>query len=444
MPEGYSLANESLEEIANLSARDCIRLYRIDNDINYYSGIPMTFPLKAEMQYARKHLQSKDVERELSEQEIIEYKKLGLLPLNINQDGIDEDTHLPREFFGKSVKPIEIQKTANSQLGQLLRLKEILTLSTNSYGVCTTNESIEELPEGNFIEYVSEYRKEGSDSRRTGIPRSFNLRKEIEQARIYLKKIKEELTQEEIIEYKKLGILPLNLNEDGIDIDTNLPRTDFEFISVDINGFDRKGYYCKKQEDGTYVNTGLKYNPAGFKKDRKHVITKTIEDIRGFDINGKCWQNNKRQYDREGFKQDGTHKDTGELYYEGYNAFGLDENGKNRQGKTPKEIIFTRDYIINGVAKGKAQEIINKYGIKNRNLLNLTLYTATEMCPQIKTLLCEQISKYQIMIKQREEKIKQLESQKSEDKVQIEKLKKENAVLKNRISFMNPMQDFDK
>lgn len=445
LPEGYTLANESLDEIADLSARDCVRLYRPDDHNehgNYYGGIPKQFPLKAEMQYARMHLQSKDIK--LSEQEIIEYKKLGLLPLKINKEGIDEDTHLPREFFGKSVKPIEIQKTANSQLGQLLRLKEILTLSTNSYGVCTTNESVEELPEGNFIEYVSEYRKEGSDSRRTGIPRSFNLRKEIEQARIYLEKIKEELTQEEIIEYKKLGILPLNLNEDGIDIDTNLPRTDFEFISIDINGFDRKGYYCKKQEDGTYVNTGLKYNPAGFKKDRKHVITKTIEDIRGFDINGKCWQNNKRQYDRAGFKQDGTHKDTGELYYEGYNAFGLDENGKNRQGKIPKEIIFTRDYILNGVAKGKAQEIINKYGIKNRNLLNLTLYTATEMCPQIKTLLCEQISKYQIMIKQREEKIKQLESQKSEDKVQIEKLKKENAVLKNRISFMNPMQDFDK
>ena len=72
------------------------------------------------------------------------------------------------------------------------------------------------------------------------------------------------------------------------------------------------------------------------------------------------------------------------------------------------------------------------------------LYTASEMCPQIKTLLCEQISKYQIMIKKREEKIRQLESQKSEDKVQIEKLKRENTVLKNRISYMNPMHDFEK
>lgn len=357
-----------------------------------------------------------------------------------NESGITKSQL--EQLPGASENDIDI---ANSQLlAQLLYLKETLTLSTNSYGVCTVNQSIEELPEGNFIDYVSKYKKEGSDSRRTGIPRKFNLRREIEQARIYLEKIKEELTQEEIIEYKKLGILPLNLNEEGIDIDTKLPRTDFEFISVDMNGFDKDGYYCKKQTDGTYTNTGLKYNPAGFKQDRKHIITKTIEDIRGFDINGRCWQNGKRQHDRGGFKQDGTHKDTGELYYEGYNAFGLDENGKNRQGKTPKEVIFTRDYILNGVAIGRAKEILNKYGIKSRNILNLTLYTATEMCPQIKTLLCEQISKYQIKIKQREEKIKQLESKKSEDKIQIEKLKKENEVLRNRISFINPTQDLDK
>ena len=66
------------------------------------------------------------------------------------------------------------------------------------------------------------------------------------------------------------------------------------------------------------------------------------------------------------------------------------------------------------------------------------------MCPQIKKILYDQISKYQLMIKQREEKLKQLESQKTEDKELIEKLKKENAVLRNRISLMNPMHDLDK
>lgn len=435
LPDGYTFANESLDEIADLSARDWVQLYGI-NEYGYnYSGLPRKTSLKEEMRYVRMYLQkSRDIK--LSEQEIIEYKKLGLIPLKINKEGIDEDTHLPRAFFGKSVKSISSK--------QLFRLKEVLTLSTNSYGVCTSNESIDELPDGNFIEYVSAYRKEGSDARKTGIPSRFYLRKEIEQARKWLQKNKEELTQEEIIEYKKLGILPLNINENGIDIDTNLPRTDFEFICVDANGFDRKGYYCKKQENGTYVNTGLKYNPAGFGKDKKHVITKTIEDIRGFDIYGKCWLNNNRRYDKSGFKQDGKHKDTGKLYYKGYNAFGLDENGKNRQGRTPKEITFTMDYILNGVTKGKAKEILNKYGITKRSSLNLTLYTATEMCPQIKTLICEQISKYQIMIKQRENKLAKLEKKKSDDIELIEKLKKENARLKNRIDLMNPMHGFEK
>lgn len=445
LPEGYTLANVSLDEIADLSARDCVRLYRPDDYIatgNHYAGIPMKFPLKQEMLYARKHLQSKI--DDLSLEEIIEYKRLGILPLTINKDGADTDTNLPRDFFGKSVKPIEIHKHTNNAFNQLKYLKEVLTLSTNLYGVCTVNESIDELPDGNFMEYVSQYRKEGSDSRRKGIPRRFNVKHEIECARKYLQEHKEELELEDIIEYKKLGILPLNLNKDGIDIDTNLPQTEYEFICVDANGFDRKGYYCKKQDDGTYINTGTRYNPAGFGKDRKHIITRTIEDLRGFDIDGKCWWNNNRQYDRAGFRQDGTYKDTGELYHEGYNAFGLDENGKNRQGKTPNEIIFTREYILNGVTKGKAKEILNKYGVKNRSSLNLSLYKASEMCPQIKTLLCKQITKYQMMIKQREEKIKQLENEKTENKDLLEKLKKENAILRNRINLMNPMQDLDK
>lgn len=65
------------------------------------------------------------------------------------------------------------------------------------------------------------------------------------------------------------------------------------------------------------------------------------------------------------------------------------------------------------------------------------------MCPKIKEMLYDQISKYQFMIKKREEKLKQLETQKTEDKESIERLKKEIAVLRNRISNMNPMHGLD-
>ena len=438
--EGYSLANESIDEIANLTAKNCMSLCRPAKHSNScFAGVPASFYLRKGILQARKYIQKNDIE--LDNQQIIKYKKLGILPLNINKDGIDEETGLPREFFGKSVKEIAEQKNIDKNLKRFNRLKEILTISTYTYKVCTVNTKIEDIPDGNFIEFVSKYRTEDTSGRRKEIPSQINLRAEIEEVRKYLQDKKEELSIEEIIECKKLGILPLNIDENGIDVDTNLARTDFEFISVDSHSFNIEGYYCKKQEDGTYINTGKRYNPAGFDRNGKHVITRSIEDLRGFDINGKCWPNHKRQYDKAGFRQDGTHKDTGELYHNGYNAFGLDENGRNRQGKRPLEIVFAIDYVINGVTKGKSKEIISKYGVKNRSRV---LYTAMEMCPKIKSLLCEQISKYQIMLKQREEKIAQLEKQKSGNIELLEKLKKENAILRNRISLMNPMQDFEK
>lgn len=208
--------------------------------------------------------------------------------------------------------------------------------------------------------------------------------------------------------------------------------------------FDTQGYYHKVQDDGTIINTGLKYDKNGFRADGKHVITGTIDDLRGFNNDGKCYLNNGKKWDKGGFKQDGTHRKTGELYYEGYNAFGLDATGKDRFGKTPSEIIFIREYITDGVTKGKGKEILAKYGIKTRSLLNQKLYKASEMCPQIKQMLYEQIAKYQLMIKQREKKLKQLEGQKAENKEKIEKLKKENAILRNRINLMNPMNDLEK
>ena len=182
----------------------------------------------------------------------------------------------------------------------------------------------------------------------------------------------------------------------------------------------------------------------GFGADKLHVVTKTAVDVRGFTIDGNCIRNENKKYDRKGFKQDGTHKDTGERYYNGYNAFGIDKNGKDEKGKVPREIIFAKDYIINGVAKGKTKVILKKYGIKSEYSLNLNLYTAAEMWPQIKLLIRKQITTCQIMIEEREKKIAQLEKEKSKNTALIEKLKKENEVLRNKISYMNPMEEISK
>lgn len=333
------------------------------------------------------------------------------------------------------------ENTKNVKTEEFNRLKEILILTRYEYQVCTANESIDDLSEDSFKNFVLMYKKT-TDKRAAGLPRNISVRDVISRARAYIQKSHKKLSKDEIIEYKKLGILPLNINENGIDVDTNLPKDEFEFLSLDIYGFDKDGYYYKKQDDGSYINTGLKYNQFGFKKDRIHVITKKTEDIRYFNIDGKCILNG-RQFDKSGFKQDGTHKNTGELYFEGYNAFNLDENGRNRNGKIPGEIVIATDFI-NGISTGKINEVLKKYEISSMSEINLILYTASEMYPKLKQAICDRILKYQTMISQREEKLNDLLASKSFNAEQIAKLEKENEVLRKKISLINPMQELDR
>jgi len=245
--------------------------------------------------------------------------------------------------------------------------------------------------------------------------------------------------------YNKYGVNDLGLDREGNYYEKQEDGSYVFIKSLAINAlaFDEDGYYYKKQEDGTFINTGLKYNEKGFMANGKHVITGTYCDIRRFTIYGKCWDNNDKRYDKNGFNQDGRYKETGELYHNGYNAFGLDENGKDKDGKIPEEINFTREYV-NGLIKGSAQDVLNKYYIRTKSRLKVMIYTATEMYPKLKQAICFQIAKYQTMIKQREEQLKQLESEKTQNKEQIEKLQKECAILRQRIGLMNPMQDIDK
>lgn len=97
--------------------------------------------------------------------------------------------------------------------------------------------------------------------------------------------------------------------------------------------FDADGYYWKKQEDGQYVSTGLKYNEYGFRADRKHAVTKSYVDVRGFNIKGENIPNKGRMHDKKGFKQDGTYWRTGEKYHNGYNAYDVDIEGKKEMDK---------------------------------------------------------------------------------------------------------------
>ena len=95
--KGYSLANESLDEISDLPARNCIDLYNVGASINVstaYAGIPKTVSLKKAIKTVREYLEKNSIQ--LTPKQVIEYKKMGILPLHINQDGVDEETQKPK------------------------------------------------------------------------------------------------------------------------------------------------------------------------------------------------------------------------------------------------------------------------------------------------------------------------------------------------------------
>jgi len=245
--------------------------------------------------------------------------------------------------------------------------------------------------------------------------------------------------------------LPINVDEKGIDVDTGIPELN---LTIDPNGFDSKGYYYIKQEDGTYINTGLKHNLAGFRKDGVHIITQEQYDIRFFNMYGQCLKNNRLKNDENGFLQDGRHASFGEYYYRGYNAFGLNQNGEDINGKKPLECKFAEAYI-NAVKKGKTQSFV-KANSKIINLfvhlfpskdprlaLNLILYKASLMNPKIKEDMCNYIVLCQKNIKSRELKLKQLKENEKENKELIEKYENENKILKRRISALDIMHDFE-
>lgn len=104
-------------------------------------------------------------------------------------------------------------------------------------------------------------------------------------------------------------------------------------------------FESKFDENGICKNTKLLYDENFFNAKGINIVTNTKQDVRDFDALGRCIKNKFRDFDIFGFKQDGTHYQTGERFYNGYNAYGVDENGKDRKGYIPKDITIAREYI---------------------------------------------------------------------------------------------------
>ena len=169
-------------------------------------------------------------------------------------------------------------------------------------------------------------------------------------------------------------------------------------------------------------NFGLPYDENFFDVNGRHVVTKTNFDLRGFDCFGRYPKNNFEMWDRNGFMQDGTHHKTGEMYYNGYNAYGVDKDGKNRRGEIAKEITMAKKYIqalFDPKEKGELNAFVTeqcryngwktiKIAVSN---LKMILFKACEMYPALKTEVQEIIQKQRELL---ERYYKLLEQKKSE------------------------------
>lgn len=194
----------------------------------------------------------------------------------------------------------------------------------------------------------------------------------------------------------------------------------FDISGLNLYQFDRNGFYKRQpgviynergfKADGTYQETGLKYNGRMFDIFGRNIFTKTRFDLRGFNEDGDfargidiSKQKTLPKHDRYGFDVDGIHRDTHELLDStGYNAYGVDKDGKNRKGEIDPTIQTARGYIQDILTKGFTPALWCKLNKKTMTDLNKMLYKAGEMYPKLKEELCELCQKLLDEVKQLE------------------------------------------
>lgn len=269
--------------------------------------------------------------------------------------------------------------------------------------------------------------------------------------------------------FNRLGhYCKLQSNGKYIDTQEIVDPEGYTINGYDLHGFSKRGFYHDQdgqiydphgfKQDGTYLETGLTYNKRKFNIDGRHIITKKKRDLRGFDIDGN---NTERlygkeittKYDSEFFDEDGKHIETGEFFYNGYNAYHVDENGKLRNGQEHEYITFARNYIQGMLSTEKnnqylksAQEYLRSFKDKNADeekyRITYILYAAGEMYPQIKQDLMNEIEKTMKEIQEKQEQLDKLYENVKGKKGKIQKLEKEKAMLEQGLQNIRDLTEF--
>ena len=206
---------------------------------------------------------------------------------------------------------------------------------------------------------------------------------------------------------------------------------------------------AKFDKDGICIATNLPYDEFYFDKDGINVITGTIVDFRGFKCTGECIRNDGLPYDRNGFKQDGTHIETGEKYYKGYNAYGVDKDGKTPSGYLNYKIKLAQEYIKANFDLKNAKnrtDFIKKYKTKYQKrevsealkALNQDVFLACEMFPKVREELETEIEKTRLAVISCNNTLRKLNEEAKKNEQTIAKYQKVIDALNERINNLRP------
>lgn len=208
-----------------------------------------------------------------------------------------------------------------------------------------------------------------------------------------------------------------------------------------------KKFSSKFDSDGICIETGLRYDEHYFMANGINVVTTTEEDIRGFQFTGLCKENDFLPYDKKGFKMDGTHYQTGEKYYNGYNAYGVDKRGYDTRKKIPDELAMARLYIKiisldnPNTYKEYMQGFMKDRGITDSqeavNTLRVILFKAGEMYPPFKQQVIHQILEIKEKIKSQTDMYEQYKAKGAMTAVQVRFYERKIQKLQDKLNTLS-------
>lgn len=140
--------------------------------------------------------------------------------------------------------------------------------------------------------------------------------------------------------------------------------------TIDLEHFDRDGYWYTEDENGTFISTGQKYNPEGWNHDHVFKSTGHIVDEHGFDYLHFYHKKNLELslYDSHGFDYRGIHKTTGTnlngnqfdidgYYYEKIGDQFVKTDSKYDPNGLNIDRLDERGFSANGFYNGKRRRV---------------------------------------------------------------------------------------